>query len=162
MVADYVKETNNHVLYRVTPIYEEDNLLTDGVLMEGYSVEDKGDGVTFCVFAYNAQPGVKINYVTGKSELESETINTQLKPQSEKAATPVSPGKPTENTTTPEPQQSTSQSQCDYVLNTNTKKFHLPSCSSADDIKATNRKDYNGSRDDLIAWGYVPFKRCSP
>ena len=89
-------------------------------------------------------------------------VKIQLKPQSEKAATPVSPGKPTENTTTPEPQQSTSQSQCDYVLNTNTKKFHLPSCSSADDIKATNRKDYNGSRDDLIAWGYVPCKRCSP
>ena len=78
MVADYVKETNNHVLYRVTPIYEEDNLLTDGVLMEGYSVEDKGDGVTFCVFAYNAQPGVKINYVTGKSE--SLSLKRLLRP----------------------------------------------------------------------------------
>ena len=155
MVADYVKETNNHVLYRVTPIYEEDNLLADGVLMEGYSNEDKGNGVTFCVFAYNAQPGVKINYATGESELESETINTQPKPQSEKPAT-------TENTPAPEPQQSVPQSQCDYVLNTNTKKFHLPSCSSADDIKATNRQEYSGNRDDLIAQGYVPCKRCDP
>lgn len=162
MVADYVKETNNHVLYRVTPIYEGDNLLAAGVLMEGYSVEDQGDGVTFCVFAYNAQPGVKINYATGESELESGTINTQPKPQSEKPATPVAPSKPTENTPAPEPQQSVPQSQCDYVLNTNTKKFHLPSCSSADDIKATNRQEYSGNRDDLIAQGYVPCKRCDP
>lgn len=162
MVADYVKETNNHVLYRVTPIYEGDNLLAAGVLMEGYSVEDQGDGVTFCVFAYNAQPGVKINYATGESELESGTVNTQPKPQSEKPAAPVAPSKPTENTPAPEPQQNAPQSQCDYVLNTNTKKFHLPSCSSADDIKATNRQEYSGNRDDLIAQGYVPCKRCDP
>ena len=145
MVADYVKETNNHVLYRVTPIYEGDNLLAAGVLMEGYSIEDQGDGVTFCVFAYNAQPGVKINYANGESELENETINTQTKPQPEKPATPVAPSKPIENTPAPEPQQSAPQSQCDYVLNTNTKKFHLPSCSSADDIKATNRQEYSGN-----------------
>lgn len=162
MVADYVKETNNHVLYRVTPIYEGDNLLAAGVLMEGYSVEDQGDGVTFCIFAYNAQPGVKINYATGESELESGSVNTQPKPQSEKPAAPVAPSKPTENTPAPEPQQSAPQSQCDYVLNTNTKKFHLPSCSSADDIKATNRQEYSGNRDDLIAQGYVPCKRCDP
>ena len=162
MVADYVKETNNHVLYRVTPIYEGDNLLAAGVLMEGYSVEDQGDGVTFCVFAYNAQPGVKINYATGESELESGTVNIQPKPQPEKPATPVAPSKPTENTPAPEQQQNAPQSQFDYVLNTNTKKFHLPSCSSADDIEATNRQEYSGNRDDLIAQGYVPCKRCDP
>ena len=53
MVADYVQETNNHVLYRVTPVFEGDNLLAAGVLMEGYSVEDDGDGICFCIFAYN-------------------------------------------------------------------------------------------------------------
>ena len=89
-------------------------------------------------------------------------LSPQPKPQSEKPATPVAPSKPTENTPAPEPQQSTPQSQCDYVLNTNTKKFHLPSCSSADDIKATNRQEYSGNRDDLIAQGYVPCKRCDP
>ena len=52
--------------------------------------------------------------------------------------------------------------QADYVLNTNTKKFHLPSCSSADDIKESNRQEYNGSREDLIAQGYDPCKRCNP
>lgn len=70
MVADYVQETNNHVLYRVTPVFEGDNLLAAGVLMEGYSVEDDGDGICFCIFAYNVQPGVTINYATGDSALD--------------------------------------------------------------------------------------------
>ena len=67
LVADYVKETENHVLYRVTPIFEGDNLVAHGVLMEGYSVEDNGEGVCFCVYAYNAQPGIVIDYATGES-----------------------------------------------------------------------------------------------
>lgn len=68
MVADYVKETGNHVLYRVTPIFTGNNLVADGVLMEAWSVEDDGDGVLFCVWCYNVQPGVKINYADGTSE----------------------------------------------------------------------------------------------
>lgn len=67
-VADYVKETKNHVLYRVTPIFEDKNLVADGVLMEAYSYEDGGDGVHYCVFCYNVQPGVKIDYATGKNK----------------------------------------------------------------------------------------------
>lgn len=59
-----------HVLYRVTPIYEGDNLLASGVQMEALSVEDKGDGVCFNVYVYNVQPGIKINYATGESSLE--------------------------------------------------------------------------------------------
>lgn len=69
-VADYVKETNHHVLYRVTPIFAGDNLVADGVLMEAYSVEDSGEGVSFCVFVYNVQPGIEIDYKTGESRLE--------------------------------------------------------------------------------------------
>lgn len=67
MVADYVKETENHVLYRVTPIFEGENLVASGVLMEGWSVEDEGDGICFCIYAYNAQPGITIDYATGDS-----------------------------------------------------------------------------------------------
>ena len=70
LVADYVQETENHVLYRVTPIFEGDNLVAHGVLMEGYSVEDEGEGVCFCVYAYNAQPGIIIDYQTGDSREE--------------------------------------------------------------------------------------------
>ena len=70
MVADYVKETENHVLYRVTPIFNGDDLVAEGVLMEGWSVEDEGDGICFCIYAYNAQPGIVIDYATGNSREE--------------------------------------------------------------------------------------------
>lgn len=65
MVADYVKETDCHVLYRVTPVFEGDNLLANGVQMEAYSVEDEGESISFNVFVYNVQPGVSIDYATG-------------------------------------------------------------------------------------------------
>lgn len=76
-VADYVKETGNHVLYRVTPQYEGDDLLAQGVQMEGYSVEDQGEGVCFNIFAYNVQPGIKIDYSTGESRKETEAATAQ-------------------------------------------------------------------------------------
>lgn len=68
-VADYVKDTDHHVLYRVTPVFKGDNLVAEGVEMEAYSVEDKGKGICFHVFVYNVQPGVTIDYATGKSRL---------------------------------------------------------------------------------------------
>ena len=67
-VADYVHKTNNHVLYRVTPIFHGDNLVASGLTMEAYSVEDSGEGICFCVYCYNAQPGVIIDYATGENE----------------------------------------------------------------------------------------------
>ena len=69
MVADYIKETGNHVLYRVIPVFEEDNLVAHGVTMEALSVEDNGDGICFYVYVYNVQPGVEIDYATGESRL---------------------------------------------------------------------------------------------
>ena len=85
MVDAYVEETENHVLYRVTPIYDGNNLLASGVLMEGWSVEDNGDGICFNVFCYNVQPGIKINYSTGDSEAEDGSapygsLSVDLKP----------------------------------------------------------------------------------
>lgn len=67
-VADYVRKTNNHVLYRATPVFSGDNLVADGVLMEAYSIEDSGKGIKFCVFVYNVQPGIEIDYLTGESK----------------------------------------------------------------------------------------------
>ena len=72
MVADYIKETGNHVAYRITPIYDENNLLASGVQMEAYSVEDDGDGICFNVYCYNVQPGVEIDYLTGESRRAEE------------------------------------------------------------------------------------------
>ena len=72
MVADYIKETGNHVLYRVTPIFQGDELVARGVQMEAFSVEDSGDGICFCVYVYNNQPGVTIDYATGHNWLETQ------------------------------------------------------------------------------------------
>ncbi len=133
MVADYVKETENHVLYRVTPIFEGDNLVANGVQMEAESVEDKGEGVCFNVYVYNNQPGVTIDYATGDSWASDEEQRTQ------------SSG---EDTT--------------YILNTSSHKFHKPDCSSVDTISPSNKQTYTGSREDLINQGYEACGKCKP
>ena len=74
MVADYIKETNNHVLYRVTPVYEGNNLVATGVQIEAKSVEDDGEGIEFNVFIYNVQPGITIDYATGNSAVSGEEV----------------------------------------------------------------------------------------
>ena len=77
MVADYIRETGNHVAYRITPIFEGSNLVCSGVQMEAYSIEDEGDGICFNVYCYNVQPGITINYATGESSgPSSETTET--------------------------------------------------------------------------------------
>ena len=70
MVDDYIEETENHVLYRVVPIFEGNDLVARGVTLEAYSVEDEGDGICFYVYCYNVQPGVIIDYATGESKLD--------------------------------------------------------------------------------------------
>lgn len=148
-IADYVDSTNNHVAYRVTPIFTDNNLVANGVLMEAYSVEDNGKGVCFCVFAYNVQPGIHIDYVTGDSYEVATTITNTTTKKTNNAA----------NNTTAKSSNSSEQS---YVLNTNTKKFHLPNCSSVSEMAEHNKKQFTGSRDELINSGYSPCKRCNP
>ena len=155
MVADYIQETDNHVLYRVTPIFEGNNLLANGVLMEGYSVEDKGAGVSYCVFAYNVQPGIEIDYATGESKLAD---GAQQEEQKTATVTPTPSPEPEKQ----EPATGSEASQADYILNTNTKKFHYPTCSSVNDMKEKNRQEFFGTRDETIALGYSPCGRCKP
>ena len=153
MVADYVKETGNHVMYRVTPIFEGNNLVASGVLMEGYSVEDQGAGIEYCIYTYNVQPGVAIDYATGDNWLDGG------------AQTPVAPEpEPVKPTPVPDPTPAPEQpeSQADYILNTNSKKFHYPSCSSVDSMKESNKQEFYGTRDELISQGYSPCGRCRP
>ena len=161
-VCDYVKNTGNHVLYRVTPIFDGDNLLADGVLMEAYSVEDAGEGICFCVFAYNVQPGIGIDYATGDNWAEgSGTYQSTAAPAAVETPAPQ-PETDTAVQITPESSVSQESRETTYVLNTNTKKFHYPTCSSVDDMKEKNKQIYTGSRDEVINMGYVPCKRCNP
>lgn len=133
LVADYVHETDHHVLYRVTPIFENSNLVASGVLMEARSVED--DDVLFCVYCYNVQPKVTIDYATGESHA-SEDTNIQ------------------------ETSQSTGEQT--YIVNENTKKFHLPFCSSVKDMNSGNKREFTGDRQELLDEGYSACKTCHP
>lgn len=139
MVADYIKETGNHVLYRVTPVFSGDNLVASGVHMEAKSVEDNGDGVLFNVYCFNAQPGIAIDYATGDSHQDDSIVADASK-----------------STTAAEANVQT------YVLNTNTKKFHKESCNSAKSMDASNKKIYTGSRQEIIDMGYEACGVCKP
>ena len=141
LIAHYVKETENHVLYRVTPIFEGSELVARGVLMEAWSVEDDGAGVCFSVYAYNVQPGVSIDYKTGKSWLSDEE--------------PPAPEEP-DTPEVPEGEMMT------YILNTNTGRFHLPTCQHASDIAEKNKEVFYGLRDDLLSDDFVPCGTCKP
>lgn len=137
MVADYIKETGNHVLYRAAPIFEGENLVASGVVMEAFSVEDEGEGVCFHVYVYNVQPGVEIDYATGESWETGDSAFSALESQAE-------------------------EQEADYVLNTSSKKFHRPDCSSVDSMSGKNRQEYHGTREELIAQGYEPCGSCNP
>lgn len=133
MVADYVKETENHVLYRVTPIFDGDNLVASGVQMEAWSVEDDGEGICFNVYCYNVQPGVKIDYATGESTLDE--------------------------TYTEEKEDDVNSSQ--FVLNTSSKKIHKPTCSGATGMSEKNKKTVNGTElKQYLNQGYEYYGTC--
>ena len=132
LVANYVKNTDNHVLYRVTPIFNEDNLLATGLLMEGYSVEDKGVGICFNVFCYNVQPGVIIDYSTGESYLDSQSSG----------ASSYSVKKPT------------------FIANIKTKKFHTPDCKSVQDMNVKNKFPLYSTIEEALSQGFLPCSSC--
>mgnify|MGYP002575286854 FL=1 len=138
MTADYIKETGNHVLYRVTPIFKEDELVARGVQMEAWSIEDDGNGICFNVYVYNSQPDVAIDYQTGESRAVEKLIGSSEESQS-----------------------SDTQSE-EYILNTNTRKFHLSNCPSVASMKDKNKEEYYGPRENLIEEGYAPCQNCMP
>lgn len=136
MVADYVKETGNHVIYRVTPVFDGNNLLARGVQMEAKSVEDNGEGICFNIYAYNNQPDIEINYANGESRLLDSKTEESIN-------------------------QNTTQT-VKYILNTSSKKFHSFTCRLVEDIKESNKQITTESRDTLINKGYSPCKGCNP
>lgn len=137
-VADYIEITNNHVYYKVTPIFEGNNLVANGVQMQAYSVEDNGQGISFNVYCYNVQPGVAIDYATG---------DNQAVASSSASATSISYDEADKKT---------------YIVNTKTKKFHNPDCDGVKKMSSSNKKKYKGTRDSLISNGYSPCQKCNP
>lgn len=135
-VADYIEITNNHVYYKVTPIFEGNNLVANGVQMQAYSVEDNGQGISFNVYCYNVQPGVAIDYATGDNQaVASSSITSTSSDVADKKT---------------------------YIVNTKTKKFHNPDCDGVKKMSSSNKKKYKGTRDSLISNGYSPCQKCNP
>lgn len=128
----YISETGNHVLYEVTPIFEGKNMVCSGVHMQAESVEDDGAGLSFNVFCFNVSPGRQINYKTGEMTVVDEEVVSR------------------------------NAFERGYVLNTNSMKFHYPSCSSVARMAEHNTEYVNTTREDLIAQGYAPCGNCEP
>lgn len=133
-VADYIKETGNHVMYRVTPMYDGLDLLAKGIQIEAYSVEDSGEGVCFNVFLYNEQPGVTINHTTGDNYLGSDIEYTVEKEVPDVEAT--------------------------YVLNTSSMKIHKIGCPSIDKMSDHNKKNTAQEIEVLLEEEYTLCGSC--
>lgn len=136
MVADYIRETQNHVLLRVTPRFIEDELLARGVFMEAMSVEDEGEGILFNIYCYNAQKGVIIDYATGDSYEEFKEIAF--------------------------PEDYENSEVQDFIINKKSKKIHYPSCAGAKAANEENKEYYSGYLNDLIQKGYLTCQSCKP
>ncbi len=146
MVGAYVEETNNHVLYRVTPIFNGNDLVAQGVEIEAWSVEDEGSGICFNVFCYNVQPGIEIDYATGDSWIAGDSYVEE---------------KQSESSSVEESQTNLNEQELrKFILNKNTKKFHLPTCSSVDSMAEKNKEIYEGTVDEIKEKGYTPCSRC--
>lgn len=155
-VAEYLRSSGNHVMYRVTPAFKGSELVARGVHMEAYSVEDQGKGISFNIYCYNVQPNITIDYATGESK---STISGDK--------TGYSTSKNGKTYTTKKIKGSTTVSKgkgvkTGYVVNTNTGKFHYSTCSSVKMMSDANTLRTNESRKKLIQEGYEPCKRCNP
>ena len=152
MVADYIKETNNHVLYRVTPVFEGNNLVATGVQMEAKSVEDNGEGIEFNVFVYNVQPGITIDYATGDSALSGEEItNTSSSSNSNNTSNNSSNTTSSNNTTSTE----------EIIIRGNSKSkiYHCPGQRDYENMSDSEYLVNFNSEADAIAAGYRKAKR---
>ena len=169
-VADYVNETGNHVAYRVTPVFQNSELVARGVQMEARSVEDDGAGVCFNVYVYNAQPGVTIDYATGESWLAEDQSGGGQSSVPDAAFPDITlpeiefPEISLPEITLPEGTSSTEEAPGTaegYILNISSGRFHLPDCSGVSTMNEKNKQVTTQSRENLLAQGYVPCGQCS-
>ena len=141
-VADYVRDTGSTVAYRVEPVYSGDDLLARGVHIEAKSIEDNGSDLSINVYCYNVQPNIDIDYETGDSQLDKEAATTESGEDSSAGS-----GDASEST---------------YILNTNTKRYHLEGCRSLSQMKNKNKRTFHGSKKKLKEMGYAPCGNCNP
>ena len=173
LVGNYVRRTNNHVLYRVTPLFAANDLVARGVQMEAESVEDGGQTIRFNVFVYNVEPGVKIDYVTGDNWESSEVPAVKTKGEttttrgtgtdaalSQYAASKGEAG--ASGTSGDSSSSANIAEQQTYILNKRSHKFHRPECHSVQSMSPSNKEEFTGLRQTLIDEGYTPCRSCNP
>lgn len=158
MVGDYIRETDDHVMYRVTPMFDGEDLLATGFLLEAKSVEDDGESVEFCVFVYNAEEGVTLDYATGDNwlaEADSDDVNT------EDSDTEASDSDDTNTGSTDADESNSSDDEVrTYILNTSSKRIHDPSCDGVSEMSERNKEEYTGTISELEAQGYTIHYGC--
>lgn len=147
-VADHLKEEGGHVMYRVTPIFKGNELVARGALMEAYSVEDNGEDVKFCVYVYNNQPGVRINYADGTAKLDDGVPFPEPDTELPGGGTAEQPENPPSSGAT-------------FMVNYNTNKFHRLDCTYADPEKY-NVVEFYGTLEDVMGGGIEPCGSCHP
>ena len=159
-VADYVERTGNHVLMRVTPLFQGSNLIPSGVQMEAESVEDEGTGVRFNVYCHNVQPGIHIEYDDGSNWVDEEGAKMQAA-----AEAASSDREADEGTVAPSSSDEVSKEPRDgvtFVLNINTERFHKPECRSVSTMKPKNTRYFYGTRERAVELGFQPCGNCHP
>ena len=165
-IASYVIATGNHVMYRVTPIFIDKELLARGVHLEAMSVEDRGDSLSFNVFCYNVQPGVDIDYMTGDNKAQSDSNEASLQGYYTYNAPVITNGSISRNTASIESQSGVENNNdpgvMTYVLNVNTMRFHYEYCPSVNQMNPKNKVIEVTTRDELIESGYTPCGSCRP
>ena len=165
MVADYIKETNNHVLYRVTPLFEGNNLVATGIQIEAKSVEDDGEGIEFNVFIYNVQPGITIDYATGDSSLNSEEIkkntNSSNSININNSNTSNNNNKDNTSSNSSNSNNNSNSSNSKSVIRGNSKSkiYHCPGQSNYETMADSEYLVNFNSEADAIAAGYRKAKR---
>ena len=154
-LAEYITRTGNHVLYRVTPDFAGDELVCRGLVIEAQSVED--EEISFCVYCFNVQPGVVIDYRTGESSLAQVAAVTP-QPQEEPGLLLIA-----DDVDAPEDMtRSTEPEVMHYILNTSKKIFHYPDCNSVRSMSEKNKKEFFGTREEVVAMGYQSCGACHP
>ncbi len=158
------------LLYRVTPVYDGDNLVASGVIMEALSLDSLGtkyaDGsnLKFCVYLANVQPGIEIDYSDGSSSLiddyDGEYATSSYYSSSDSYSSKSD--KASSNIVGSGSRGSSDEKEQTYILNTNSKKFHYESCSSVNQMSDSNKQVFTGKRSELIADGYSPCGACNP
>lgn len=172
-VHDYIENTGEHVIYRVTPLYDGNDLVAQGVLMEAKSVES--DGLQFCVFAHNVQPGITINYSDGSSYITdgsdgdyyagntptNGTTSSSTNSSSVASNTTLDSNSATASTAESTASNNSATSEISYIGNKNTMIFHKSDCSSVAKMKDKNKVSFS-DRSEAVSNGYTPCGYCNP